>query len=52
MLFDVESKVSKLGKKIEDAENTSLKVLAKRFWLTWKSCSWFNKVVLGQSSIK
>ena len=29
-----------------------LKLPANRFWLTSKSCSWFNKVVYGRPSIK
>ena len=29
-----------------------LKLSANRFWLTLKSCSWFNKIVYGQPSIK
>ena len=29
-----------------------LKLPANRFWLTSKCCSWFNKVVYGQPSIK
>ena len=28
------------------------KALANRFWLTSKSCLWFNKVVYGRPSIK
>ena len=39
-------------KKTEDGENLFFKVLAKRFWLTSKSCSWFNKVVHDRPSIK
>ena len=39
-------------KKTEDSENVCFKALANRFWLTWKSCSWFNKVVPDQTSIK
>ena len=29
-----------------------LKLPANRFWLTSKSCLWFNKVVYGRPSIK
>ena len=29
-----------------------LKLPAKRFWLTSKSCSWFNKVVYGRPPMK
>ena len=36
----------------EDGENVFFKALATRFRLTSKSCSWFNKVVHGESSIK
>ena len=39
-------------KKTEDVENLFSKVLANRFWITTKSCSWFNKVVHGQPSLK
>ena len=39
-------------KKTEDGENLFFKALANRLWLTSESCSWFNKVVHGQSSIK
>ena len=30
--------------KKEDGKNLFLKALANIFWLTCKSCSWFNKV--------
>ena len=46
-LFDVEKR-----KKTEDGENLFYKALANRFWLTSKSCSWFNKVVHGRPSTK
>ena len=36
----------------EDGENVFFKALATRFRLASKSCSWFNKVVHGQTSIK
>ena len=39
-------------KKTEDSENFLFKALANRLWLTSKRCSWFNKVVHGQPSIK
>ena len=39
-------------KKSVDGENLFFKVLANRFWLTSKACSWFNKVVHGQPSLK
>ena len=39
-------------KKTKDGENVIFKALANRMWLTWKGCSWFNKVVHGQPSIK
>ena len=39
-------------KKAEDGENLFFKAVANRFWLTWKTCSWFNKVVHGRPSIK
>ena len=39
-------------KKTEDGENVFFKALSKRFWLTSKSCSWFNKVVHGRTSIE
>ena len=39
-------------KKTEDGETLFFKALANRFWLTSKSCAWFNKVVLGRPSIK
>ena len=39
-------------KKTEDSENVCFKALANRFWLIWKSYSWFNKVVPHQTSIK
>ena len=42
----------RVRKKTENGENLFFKALANRFWLTSKSCSWFNKVVHGQSSIK
>ena len=51
-LFDVERNVSIEKKKTEDGENLSLKALPNRFCLTLKSCSWFDKVVHGQPSIK
>ena len=40
-----------IGKK-QDGDNLLFKVPANRFWLTSKSCSWFNKVVYGRPSIK
>ena len=43
-LFNVERTVSN-GKKREDGENLFFKALPNRFWLTSKSCLWFNKVV-------
>ena len=39
-------------KKTEDSETLFFKALANRFWLISKSCSWFNKAVLAQPSIK
>ena len=39
-------------KKTEHGENVFFNALSSRFWLTSKSCSWFNKVVHGQPSIK
>ena len=39
-------------KKTEDGKNLFFKALAKRFWLTSKSYSWFSKVVYGRPSIK
>ena len=50
-LFDAERNIS-IGKKTEDDKNLFFKALDNRFWLTLKSYSWFNKIVLGQSSIK
>ena len=47
-MFDVE----RGKKKTKDGENVIFKALANRMWLTWKGCSWFNKVVHGQPSIK
>ena len=41
-----------IGTKTKDGENLFFKRLANRFWLTSKSCSWFNKVVHGRPSIK
>ena len=38
--------------KKEGGENLFFKTLANRFWLTSQSCSWFNKVIQGQPSIK
>ena len=49
-LFDVERNMS-IEKK-QDGEKLFFKALVNRFWLTWKSFSWFNKVVHGQPSIK
>ena len=40
------------GIKTEDDENVFFKAIANRFWLTSKSCLWFNKVVHGQPSMK
>ena len=36
----------------EDGKNLFFKALVKRFWLTLKSYSWFNKVTHGRPSIK
>ena len=33
-------------------KNFFLKLPANRFWLTSKSCLWFNKVVYGRPSIE
>ena len=38
--------------KTDDYENVFFKALANRFWLTLKSCSWFNKVIHDQPSIR
>ena len=38
--------------KPEDGENVFFKVLVNRFWLTSKSCLWFNKVADDRPSIK
>ena len=38
--------------KAKDGEKLLFKALDNRFWLTSKSCSWFNKVVHGQPSIQ
>ena len=45
-MFNVARDMS-VGKKIEDGEKKFFKALANRFWLTSKSCSWFNKIVHG-----
>ena len=39
-------------KKTENGENLFFKALSNTFWLTLKSCSWFNKVVHGRTSVK
>ena len=38
--------------KTEDGEKVFFKALTNRFWLTSKSCSWFNKVFHGRPSTK
>ena len=38
-------------KKTEDGEHLFLNPSVNRFWLTWKSYSWFSKVFYGQPSI-
>ena len=39
-------------KKTEDGENLFFKASANEFWITSKSCSWFNKVDHDRPSIK
>ena len=38
--------------KTDDYENVFFKAFANRFWLTLKSCSWFNKIIHDQLSIR
>ena len=45
-------KKKKKKKMAEDGKNLFFKALVKRFWLTLKSYSWFNKVTHGRPSIK
>ena len=50
--FNVGRNLSIGKKKTEDCENLFFKALSNRFWLTSKSCFWFNKVVHDRHSIK
>ena len=45
----MQREMCQLGK-TEDGENLFFKALCNRFWLTSKSCLWFNKVVHDRPS--